>query len=471
MLEPLPESNILLLVARFESMMSSKDHHFFESDELEDIIEYYSEKGKWKKALNAVELALEYYGFNTDFHIHKTNLLISLEKYNEALNILNEIEPIIPLQFELHLYKGDCLMFLEEYAESILSYKKALELAETVEEKENVYLDLAFVYQSIDNYNKSFECILKSIRLNYHHEEAISELGSFIEFHRYYDKGIKILNEVIEHNPYCFQAWYYLGICYRELEDIEKALKAFDYSIVINNEFEPALIEQARTMAFIGRWEEGIELFEKALKVTGSNDEIYTELGNIFYKKQDFQKAKIYYDKAIKSSLSTDFTDELYYKIGQCYIKEEEWLKAKKCFKKAYDKYKDAIYLKGLANVEEKLEEFESAIYYYEEAIEMDPYNEAVWEDYSNCLYQCDMVEDAVSVLESALFVMTDSAKLRYLLSAYLYKAGKKQQAKYEFEKALSMDFLNHELYINAFPHLKKEESVRALIEQFKKND
>ena len=99
----------------------------------------------------------------------------------------------------------------------------------------------------------------------------------------------------------------------------------------------------------------------------------------------------------------------------------------------------------------------------------MDPYNETIWEDYSNCLYNCEMVEDAVSVLESALFVITDSAKLRYLLSAYLYKAGKKKQAQFEFEKALNMDFLNHELYINTFPHLKKEESVRTLIEQFKK--
>jgi tetratricopeptide (TPR) repeat protein len=449
-------------------MISTDNHHFFESHELEDIVEYYSEKGKWKKALIAVDTALEYYSFNTDFHIHKTNLLISLEKYHEALRILNDIEPIIPLQFELHLYKGDCLMFLEKYPESLKSYKKALDLAGSIEEKENVYLDLAFVYQSIDKYDKSFECILKSIRLNYHHEEAISELGSFIEFHRYYDKGINILNEIIEHNPYCFQAWYYLGICYRELEDLENSLKAFDYAIVINNEFEPALIEQARTMTFIGRWEEGIQLFEKALRVTGSNDEIFTELGNIYLNKHDLQKARSYYDKAIKCSLSTDFTDELYFKIGQCYVREEEWLKAKKCFKKAYDKYKDAIYLKGLANVEEKLEEFENAIYYYEEAIEMDPYNETIWEDYSNCLYNCEMVEDAVSVLESALFVITDSAKLRYLLSAYLYKGGKKKQAQFEFEKALNMDFLNHELYINTFPHLKKEESVRTLIEQFK---
>ena len=61
MLEPLPESNILLLIARFESMVSTDNHHFFESDELEDIVEYYSEKGKWKKALIAVDTALKYY--------------------------------------------------------------------------------------------------------------------------------------------------------------------------------------------------------------------------------------------------------------------------------------------------------------------------------------------------------------------------------------------------------------------------
>ena len=91
---------------------------------------------------------------------------------------------MIPMQFELHLYKGDVLMFKEDYAASIKSYKKALDAANTIEEQENVCLDLAFVYQASDNYEMALKYILKSIRLNYHHEEAISELGGYVEFHR-----------------------------------------------------------------------------------------------------------------------------------------------------------------------------------------------------------------------------------------------------------------------------------------------
>ena len=143
MLEPLPESNILLLVARFEDMLSKKEKQFFDTEEFEDLIEYYSEKSKWKKALSAVNLAIEQYSFNLDFQLQKSNILITLEKYDKALGLLESIEPMIPMQFELHLYKGDVLMFKEDYAASIKSYKKALDAANTIEEQENVCLDLA----------------------------------------------------------------------------------------------------------------------------------------------------------------------------------------------------------------------------------------------------------------------------------------------------------------------------------------
>ena len=421
--------------------------------------------------MSAVEVGMNQFPFNMDFHLQKVNLLITLEKYDKAIGLLDAIEPMLPSQFEVHLYKGDALMFLERYSESILAYKKALEVANSVEEQENVYLDLAFVYQASDNYEKAYNCIIKSIRLNYHHEEAISELGSFIEFHRNYDQGQKIFQEIIDHNPYCFQAWYYLGICYREMEILEKAIDALEYSVIINKSFEPALIELSKTLSFIGRWEEAIEHFKAALKETGPNSEIYTQLGNIYYNKRDYIQARSYYDKAIKACLSSDFSDELCYKIGQCYMAEESWKKAQRCFEKAYGKYKDAIYLKGLAQVAHKLNEMETAICYYEEAIEMDPYNEVVWEEYSRCLYECEMYDEAVDILENALYVITDSAKLRYLLSAYLYRAGKKQRGKYEFEKGLQLDYLNHKQVMDQFPHLKKEECVLNLIEQLKSNE
>ena len=466
MLEPLPESNILLLIARFEDMLSKKEKQFFDTEEFEDIIEYYSEKSKWKKALSAVNLAIEQYSFNLDFQLQKSNILITLEKYDKALGLLESIEPMIPMQFELHLYKGDVLMFKEDYAASIKSYKKALDAANTIEEQENVCLDLAFVYQASDNYEMALKYILKSIRLNYHHEEAISELGGYVEFHRNYDQGKKIFLEIIDHNPYCFQAWYYLGICYRELENIELAIESFEYAVIISKSFEPAIIELSKTLSFIGRWEEAIEHFNEALKEEGDKHEIYTQLGNIYYNKRDFENARKHYNLAVKTALSTDFTDELLYKIGECFRKEGEWKKAQTYYQKAYNKYKDALYLKGLAQVSEELKNFEDAICFYEEAIELDPYNERIWLNYSKCLFNCEMYEDAVTVIENALYIMTDSAQLRYLLSAYLYRAGKKQRGQEEFKKGLQLDYLNHKEIIEQFPHLRLEKSIMHLIEQ-----
>ena len=96
MLEPLPESNILLLIARFEDMLSKKQSHYFDSEELEEIIEYYTEKSKWKKALSAVEVGMNQFHFNMDFHLQKVNLLITLEKYDKAIGLLDAIEPMLP---------------------------------------------------------------------------------------------------------------------------------------------------------------------------------------------------------------------------------------------------------------------------------------------------------------------------------------------------------------------------------------
>ena len=84
--------------------------------------------------------------------------------------------------------------------------------------------------------------------------------------------------------------------------------------------------------------------------------------------------------------------------------------KAQTYYQKAYNKYMDALYLKGLAQVSEELENFEDAICFYEEALELDPYNERIWLNYSKCLFNCEMYEDAVIVIENALYIMTDSA-------------------------------------------------------------
>ena len=49
---------ILLLVDRFEEMIQNDKQYFFDSEEFEDIIDYYIDKNNPKKSLQVIEYAI-----------------------------------------------------------------------------------------------------------------------------------------------------------------------------------------------------------------------------------------------------------------------------------------------------------------------------------------------------------------------------------------------------------------------------
>ena len=77
--------------------------------------------------------------------------------------------------------------------------------------------------------------------------------------------------------------------------------------------------------------------------------------------------------------------------------------------------------------------------------------------------------EKAVEVLESGLVIMPKSANLRYLLGGAMIKGGSNQQGNVELEKALTMNYQEHETIFEYFPELRKNHSILKLIEQYKK--
>ncbi|MFM9075512.1 MAG: hypothetical protein ACKORJ_08120, partial [Bacteroidota bacterium] len=54
------------LVKRYEAMLRNKERTFFDLDEFETIIDHYIEANKNKRALTAVELAVEQYPFSSE---------------------------------------------------------------------------------------------------------------------------------------------------------------------------------------------------------------------------------------------------------------------------------------------------------------------------------------------------------------------------------------------------------------------
>jgi tetratricopeptide (TPR) repeat protein len=74
------------LIRRFEENLKRNSADFFDIDAYETIIDYYLDNNKFKKALSAVNQAIETYPYSTELMTVKAQILSNLELYEEALS-------------------------------------------------------------------------------------------------------------------------------------------------------------------------------------------------------------------------------------------------------------------------------------------------------------------------------------------------------------------------------------------------
>jgi tetratricopeptide (TPR) repeat protein len=459
----------LLTVARFEETLAGNISVYFEGNEVEEIIDYYINKTQFLKAIYACDYAIEKFPFSHEFYSIKAEVFIYLEKVDEAIVILEYQISMGNADHSVFSLFGDAYLLKEEYNIALKYYKKAMDCVFEENEKEDTYFDIAFVYQSMEQYTLAIKYLLKTIRINPKHPEAVNELGICIDLSEEFQRGLVCFEEIINLHPYCDAAWFFLGHCYAALGRNEKAANAYEYAVIINEKNELAQFALADILFELGKYQDSLEIFQMLEREGDQSDGIYKKIGLCYYHLEEISEAKAYYNKGIKTCISDEFSDELWYLLGEAFEAEDNYESAKKCYETALDKYNSEIYWAALAYVEQELGNYETALKYYENAIEGDPYNEALWEAYAYCLMDNEDFEKAVEVLESGLVIMPKSANLRYLLGGAMIKGGSNQQGNVELEKALTMNYQEHETIFEYFPELRKNHSILKLIEQYKK--
>ncbi|MCE3279110.1 MAG: tetratricopeptide repeat protein [Bacteroidetes bacterium] len=98
--EPKGAKHILQLVDRYEEMVLNNKHYFFDSEQFEDIIDYYIDKNNPKKSLQVIEFAIGQYPFSTVFFLRKAQILAATNQSQKALEILSFVESMEPSNAE-----------------------------------------------------------------------------------------------------------------------------------------------------------------------------------------------------------------------------------------------------------------------------------------------------------------------------------------------------------------------------------
>ena len=80
------------LITRFEDMLYRNEFFYFDSEEVERIIDHYITNGNRNKIQEAVKLADKLFPFSVELQIKKAQVLVSYDEVNYALKQLKNIE-------------------------------------------------------------------------------------------------------------------------------------------------------------------------------------------------------------------------------------------------------------------------------------------------------------------------------------------------------------------------------------------
>ena len=232
----------------------------------------YKELGNYEEALRYSLMLENFEEFKNDIFVlsNIAHLYEERQEYNNQLKYFEKIEKIVVGDYQFYLDHAYCLILLGRYTEAIAKVEKALEL------HEDIYpiSQLAFCYRNLEEWEKALRYYLKA--KSFGRDDAWIN----IEF----------------------------GLCYKELIDFEKSLehylRAYEDERYKDNSF--LLLEISKIYNILDNYTEAFKFLTRVFEIGEKNRELYLEMGKCLTGLVRYEEAIENFLKARKLSLEVE---------------------------------------------------------------------------------------------------------------------------------------------------------------------
>ncbi|MBL7963234.1 MAG: tetratricopeptide repeat protein [Flavobacteriales bacterium] len=452
-------------VQRYEAMVRDHQHLFFDVEEFELIIDHYLDHSDLRRAREVLEFAQRQHPGSVDLTYCEAQVLMASGRLNKALEVLDALEKLEPYNEDIHLHKAGIFSQLRNYRRAVDHYKRALDLAE--EGLDEIYLDLAFEYENLEEFEEAIACLQKALETNPENEAVLYELAYCYDLAEAHEASLSYFRRFTNEHPYAFVAWYNLGNTLARMEKLEESNEALDLAIAIDQRFSSAYFSKARNLLQQGRYEEAISCYQDTLEFDGPQAITFSYIGECYEKMERFEAALIHYDQAI--ALDPTWVDAW---IGRGIVKDlqgrgPEGLKDLEQATRVVPDHGDALYYYGTALGRAGRHEEAQATLTRLNTLE--PQHLDGWLDHADLLLRIKDAEAALKKLREGELVHKLNPIFRYRMVSYLLRAGREQQALLELEEALVNDHAAHTHLLQHFPEAADMPQVMHLVELYRR--
>lgn len=454
------------LVKRFEEMLEHDKSYYFDLDEFESIIEFYIELGLFPKASKVVQYASELFPNSTVLMLREAQILVSSGHIERALPRLKNLLAFEPNNEEIHLSLASIYMQSHNHHKAIHHLQQALKTADD-DLKDDIYIDLALEYENLNNFNQAIKVLKEALMINPENETAIHELAFCFEMNGQIAQCISYYKRFIDRHPYSYISWYNLGNAYMKMEMPKEAINAFDYCLVIDEDFGPGYFNRALAYIQTEEFKKAIEDLHETLRLETPQASTYCYIGECYEKMEEYDDALSYYKRAIEKD---EEYSEAYVGIGVVMDMLGKTVQSLNYFKQALDLDKNNTdYMFLYAEVLRKTEHIDQALEVLESLLVLEPDNEEAWLEYSALLADNEGIEKAKEQIELSLIHCPHSVALRFRKVAYLHSLGKKKEA-YNMLQELLPDHGNQSAELtDYYPEIRKDPKYLDLCQLYGK--
>jgi tetratricopeptide (TPR) repeat protein len=454
------QPDLKLLVKRYEGMLQDGGISFLEADSFLMLIDYYEEVDNNKLALNTLVHALEQHPFSTSLYVRKAQLLCEEAYYQQALKALDLAIVYSPSELDIYLTKADIFLRTLEYNKALDILSLAKDFARGVD-LADIYILESTIYETKKEYTKAIKSLKLALKHDPNSDIALNRIWCVFDLSFEYSKSIDYHCKFIDKYPYSYWAWFNLGMSYSNVGMLEKAAEAFDYAIVINENFEPAYHYYIDVLIGLESFDLALRYLDEYTQIFEADAQIWYQKGQCYEFKQQFKNAISFYAKALETD---NINGRVYHSIGNCYMMQHIWDLAKEAYLQAYQVNNfNEDYCLSLADTYDVLEDSDKAHEFYHKAIAIAPKDLNIWIHYVEFLMDEENYSLALEILEEAQAHISDVI-LDYAVAAVLLESGQRQEGFVLLGKALTVDYEAHKHFYQIAPTLKEDSAIQSLI-------
>lgn len=461
---PNPREEIFDLISEHEMMSKIGVSTLLDERDFEKLISYFEKESHYSKALDLIEIALGNFPYSVEFYRRKANLLLTLERYDDAEACINQVLALAPLDLQA------CILKVRYFA-AIEQFDEALDLIEDLSNQDfhknliPLWMVKAEVFMQIGEFDGAVEVLQMILDADPVNREALELYWLCIESDKDWEKSAKFHKYLIDRFPYNAGAWYNLGLSYSCMGEYDMAIDAFEYAFIIDENFDAAYRDCADLCFELGRYRKALKIYLETLEVFGSDSDLYSNIGQCLIHLNKNKIARKYLTKALQLD---PYNDELHYYVGISFSREGRWVNAINAYHRALDldDMREEYYA-GLGEAYFHLNEFKKADKYFKKAIKDGPEQSFIWIAYATFLIATDQVQKAIEMLYTAESY-AQSSDVLYCKSACYFLLGNKVQGLETLKEALVSDYSLHGLLFTFAPYLQFDSDIQSIISYFK---